>query len=598
MKNNKGITLTSLIVTIIVMVILAGIALLFSVGEEGIIERTNQATKQNQESGYEEQIELVISSYSILSYKGENVNYKKIANDILDIFEYPNIDEDTGLLLDEQAGTTSLYTMTAKEGLVVVLSNNQEPLLRIEYNDLSEIIVIEYNGKAWTYEGLKLIGVEEIKYVEYNAPEEAVGSEFKSGLWQYIKNESGTLTITKYLGKTAEELIDVVVPNRINGQVVEYFDGFGKNLTGTLTISKGLKTLDKQGMNQKLANIKLNKLVIEEDVVMKSGYFFRYGTINEIEIKDNVILDADVIFSAVSTNNIVIGNNVQILYNGFRGCSSKQVKIGNNCIIKNHISTENLTIGDNADISITVDGNLKALTIGKNATMNAFSGATNLSSVTVGKNINLVGNNLFSKSELLTNEDVNAILRNSNETVNGQGLFLGCIGLTDITIAKGKIVSGKNMFSGCTNLKKLKIEENCKFLSWETFSNLKIDKLIIANNVEFSGYLTFSGGKFLENVEIGENCKLTFDFFNNCGIKNVIIGKGTEGKATTFLNCTLIENVTYYLTDEQINLCKQDMNNVNKIITSESIFQRIRQHNPSLTATFEEDKIVLRKVES
>ena len=43
MKNNKGITLVSLIVTIIVMVILAGIALVFSVGEGGIIERSQKA---------------------------------------------------------------------------------------------------------------------------------------------------------------------------------------------------------------------------------------------------------------------------------------------------------------------------------------------------------------------------------------------------------------------------------------------------------------------------------------------------------------------------------------------------------------------------
>ena len=42
MKNQKGLTLTSLIVTVIVMVMIVGIVLLVSVGEEGIIERANE----------------------------------------------------------------------------------------------------------------------------------------------------------------------------------------------------------------------------------------------------------------------------------------------------------------------------------------------------------------------------------------------------------------------------------------------------------------------------------------------------------------------------------------------------------------------------
>ena len=46
MKNNKGITLTSLIVTIIVMVILAGISLYMSVGDSGIVVRTEEAGKK------------------------------------------------------------------------------------------------------------------------------------------------------------------------------------------------------------------------------------------------------------------------------------------------------------------------------------------------------------------------------------------------------------------------------------------------------------------------------------------------------------------------------------------------------------------------
>lgn len=49
MRNNKGITLTSLIVTIIVMVILAGISLVMSVGDMGVIGRAEEAGKKTEQ---------------------------------------------------------------------------------------------------------------------------------------------------------------------------------------------------------------------------------------------------------------------------------------------------------------------------------------------------------------------------------------------------------------------------------------------------------------------------------------------------------------------------------------------------------------------
>ena len=52
MKNQKGITLIALIITIIVMLILAGVALTFSVGEEGIMTQAQNSvsTTKNEEA--------------------------------------------------------------------------------------------------------------------------------------------------------------------------------------------------------------------------------------------------------------------------------------------------------------------------------------------------------------------------------------------------------------------------------------------------------------------------------------------------------------------------------------------------------------------
>ena len=60
MKNQKGITIVSLIITIIVMVILAGIALAFSVGENGIITKAEDAKAKTEIATEKEKLQEAV----------------------------------------------------------------------------------------------------------------------------------------------------------------------------------------------------------------------------------------------------------------------------------------------------------------------------------------------------------------------------------------------------------------------------------------------------------------------------------------------------------------------------------------------------------
>ncbi len=55
-SSTRGITLVALIITIIVMLILAGVVIRMTVGDNGIL---NQAQKAGEESKYKAEIELV-----------------------------------------------------------------------------------------------------------------------------------------------------------------------------------------------------------------------------------------------------------------------------------------------------------------------------------------------------------------------------------------------------------------------------------------------------------------------------------------------------------------------------------------------------------
>ena len=57
-KQVKGITLVALVVTIIVLLILAGVALNFTLGEDGIFKRAGEGTKTYQNASENEKIEL------------------------------------------------------------------------------------------------------------------------------------------------------------------------------------------------------------------------------------------------------------------------------------------------------------------------------------------------------------------------------------------------------------------------------------------------------------------------------------------------------------------------------------------------------------
>lgn len=57
-KNQRGITLIALVVTIIVLLILAGVAITLSIGNNGIISRVTLSVEGNKLASYKEKLEL------------------------------------------------------------------------------------------------------------------------------------------------------------------------------------------------------------------------------------------------------------------------------------------------------------------------------------------------------------------------------------------------------------------------------------------------------------------------------------------------------------------------------------------------------------
>lgn len=73
MKNNKGITLIALVITIIVLLILAGVALAMLSGDNGILTKASKAVEDTDEADKKEEVSRAINELMAEYYDAKYV---------------------------------------------------------------------------------------------------------------------------------------------------------------------------------------------------------------------------------------------------------------------------------------------------------------------------------------------------------------------------------------------------------------------------------------------------------------------------------------------------------------------------------------------
>ena len=72
-----GITLIALVITIIVLLILAGISMAMLTGNNGILTKATTAKEKTKEAQIRESVELMVQDYNIGKHTGEDENIKE-----------------------------------------------------------------------------------------------------------------------------------------------------------------------------------------------------------------------------------------------------------------------------------------------------------------------------------------------------------------------------------------------------------------------------------------------------------------------------------------------------------------------------------------
>ena len=80
-KKNKGITLIALVITIIVLLILAGVTIASLSGDNGIVTRAVEAKENMKKANEKEQVSIAYSS-ELIKNKGENITAQGLQNEL------------------------------------------------------------------------------------------------------------------------------------------------------------------------------------------------------------------------------------------------------------------------------------------------------------------------------------------------------------------------------------------------------------------------------------------------------------------------------------------------------------------------------------
>ncbi len=170
-NEKRGITLIALVVTIIVLLILAGISISMLAGQNSILNRASEAKEEYSNSTEKEQIQLSYNS-AITRKLGDSITAEELQNELNEV-------------VGKENGTSKAEVTDKGNGVFNVKFVKTNHNYRVDNGDVT------------------LLTGEDKSVVE---PKNVAD-------WEYEPNADGTLTITGYKGSDT----DVVIPNYIGG---------------------------------------------------------------------------------------------------------------------------------------------------------------------------------------------------------------------------------------------------------------------------------------------------------------------------------------------------------------------------------------------
>lgn len=570
-NNNKGITLIALVITIIVLLILAGVTISLLTGKNGILTQAQKAKELNEISDFEEQIKLAVLTSKINSDSKIDLNtleseIKKISD--VEIAQKSNDNELPWIVRKREK------TCIIESDGTIKLDSVQEDITEEAglYNTNNEMVV-SWNELVEEY-GLDLS--KDYTPTTYETDEASLYNILKNNEFDekklVIGNNTNKIGTYAFIGCT--KLLDVQIPDSVVELGNAAFQGTNVE---NVRLSNNLTSI---GIGMFSGCNKLQSINIPDNITeIQNGAFSSARALKSVNMSKNINKIGDGAFQgAALSGDLKFYAPIEYVGNGaFSNTSISSAVFENN--VKNFGAGvfSNCSLLTSIELRGGVDSltpgafggsiALKSIYFGEGTTelsFNALAGCNNLKNVVLPKTITKISDSAFGGDKSLTEINIP-----ESVTEIGNSAFGGCESLTSITIPssvittgtllftqdykletvilKGDISSGynKKMFDGCPSIKNIKFEGNYSI----TDSIISSD-LVNLETVYFASATQLQNGMFaakyskLQNIVLPNNLEtISAGMFNACvALKTIQIPTSVKTIGMgAFAGCTDLE---------------------------------------------------------
>lgn len=438
-KKQRGITLVALVVTIVVLLILAGVSLNLVLGENGIVVKSREARTENDHSTVLEMLQMENSNYeteyATEDITGEFIEYLK-KQKIIDENNVIDVKKLTGKELTTGKGTESDKYIIKKD----VVDNSYK---------------LEYIGEDSEDRELGTVGYE--KNVEYDTTDLSI-FEFEK--------ETGSIALknsirSNYGSNEDIKLQVIVVPEEIDGVKVtkigipaekdSHWDdankGFGNVYVEKIILPNTITEI-RDGVFRYCYN--LREVDMQEGIIsIGNNAFCNCQKLQKIEIPDSVESIGDSAFwSCKSLQKVTVPENIiNIGKYAFAECSGLTIATIPSCTTNiGHYAfggTESLTsinVDENNENYSSIDG---VLFNKDQTTLLQYPKANTRTSYEIPESVKVVGNSAFFSVPNLKN----VIIPSNVTEIERQGFGYYSNNSLTITLKKGSTLTPSD-FSG------------------------------------------------------------------------------------------------------------------------------------------------------
>ena len=625
LKQKKGITLIALVITIIVLLILAGVTIATLTGENGIITRANEATLSTKLSNYKEQLELyktnkyvqnhnfieetLTAGKKFLSYntqeqeEGGKGNIKTIIQDISDEYleklevikgELLINTQDRSEIKVAQSLGIQVNPYDIRDG--VLWSSNGNLLLMDEKTGsltIPDSVTAIGEGAFANLDGLKTIIIPStVKRIEKNAFTN--NSTLETVIMQEKENADGSVDGVEYIGvnafKSCGNLKNIQFAQNALKEIANAAFWSCKNIE-TIEIPKNVTIISEYVFSDciNLKNIKLS----EKLTTIKAHAFGYCSNLESITIPESVTnIEISAFLSCKKLNNIVLNTNKYLYQDGILMSNTEipqlifisdvKLKMIDRFNIPEGIENFRIDIKPYTNIkTIYIPQSLKQLDIG------ALPKSVETIDLAQGNlNFKIQNNCLYDynmkKLLLCYTKETEVQLYDKIETIGNYAFSLSP-NLESITLPDTLVYISSQIFTDVKNLKKLYIGKNVQTISpMFCYGNRNINVQIDANNPYYKSEnnilydirdknnlkLVTVIYKIKGEFQIDENVKTieNYAFHNQNQMTSVYIPDGVENIGLSFNYCTELTEIQIPASVKTIrNNCFDNSYNIRKI---------------------------------